>query len=332
VSGQAQQLAGAAEQVLARNPAAPARVRLLRDVLGRRADDAELRQARAELEHCRWVVELAAEQRADGGWGAFHSRDTRLKQKIPTTEAGIERAVALGLTEASPVLAKARDYLAGLLANPAAFPDYPEKNDRWPTGVAMFLAGTLAQFSPSHPALKPAQSLWIRLAERTFASGGYGVHNEIAAHAELTGATVAGSYLRIGNRYAAAILSSAPELLPPEVEQAYLNWLWRKPDGLIYLEEMPSAMPPPVGYSGRLDRWLVTCELLSRFPRFHELSAGIADWLWSQCTADGLWDLGPRGSTSTWFPLAYSWRKPLNRRLDWSTRVLVLLSKLSGSS
>ena len=54
--------------------------------------------------------------------------------------------------------------------------------------------------------------------------------------------------------------------------------------------------------------------------------------MWRLRDDDGLWDLGRRGSTSTWFPLADFWRKPLNRRLDWSTRVLVLLSKLSGRS
>lgn len=326
LSGQAQQLAGAAERVLALDPAPPARVRLLRDVLRRRDNDPELRRAQAELERCRWVAELAGEQRADGGWGAFHSRDSRLKQKTLTTEAGVERGVALGLTETSPVLARARDYIAGLLADPAAFPDYPEKNDRWTTGVPMFLAGTLALISPRHPALKPVRSLWIRLAERIFAGGGYSEQAEIAAHSELTGASVAGSYLRIGNRYAAAILSSAPELLPREVEQAYLSWLWRKPNGLIYLEEMPAAMPPPIGWPGRFDRWLVTWELLSRFPQFSELSAGVAGCMWRLRGDDGLWDLGPRGSTSSWFPLADSWRRPLNRRLDWSTRVLVLLS------
>lgn len=328
-SDQAQLIAAAAHQLLALGPAAPARVRLLRDVLGRRDDEPELRRARAELEGCRWVAELAGEQRADGGWGPFHSRNTKLKRKIPTTEAGVERAVALGLTEASPVLVRARDYIGGLLADHSGFPDYPEKNDRWPTGVSMFLAGTLALFCPRHPALTPVRSLWIQLAERTFASGDYSEQDEIVAHAELTGATVAGSYLRIGNRYAAAILSSAPTLLPSAVESAYLRWLWHKPDGLIYLEEMPSAMPPPIGYPGRLDRWLVTFELLSRFPQFSELSAGVVGCLWRQRGDDGLWDLGPRGSTSVWFPLAESWRRPLNRKLDWSSRVLVLLSRLS---
>jgi len=191
-----QVVAAAATQAFALRPAAPARVRLLRDVLRRPDDNPELRQTQAELKHSPWIRQLAGEQRADGGWGAFHSRDSRLKQKTGTTEIGVERGLALGLTEVSPVMVKARDYIVYLLADSGAFPDCPEKNDRWSTGVQMFLAGTLALISPRHPALSKVRSLWIRLAERIFASGGYREQDEIAAHAELTGATVAGSYLR----------------------------------------------------------------------------------------------------------------------------------------
>ena len=259
-----QLLAEAAQRVLADDPSAPVRVRLLRDVLGRGPDDPELIDARRELAQSRWVGVLESEQRADGGWGPFHSRSVKLKQRTISTEFGVERALALGLTGADPLLARARENIAGLLGDPSAFPDLPEKNDRWPTGLPMILAGTLALIEPRHPAIAPVRELWIELAKRIFKGGGYSEQAEIAAHAELTGATVRGSYLHIANRYAVSILSSAPQLLPTSLEQAYVGWLYRKPEGLDYLEEQLSAMPPP-----RLDgaRAQPAERLKSRLPR-----------------------------------------------------------------
>ena len=321
-----QLLAEAAQRVLADDPSAPVRVRLLRDVLGRGPDDPELIDARRELAQSRWVGVLESEQRADGGWGPFHSRSVKLKQRTISTEFGVERALALGLTGADPLLARARENIAGLLGDPSAFPDLPEKNDRWPTGLPMILAGTLALIEPRHPAIAPVRELWIELAKRIFKGGGYSEQAEIAAHAELTGATVRGSYLHIANRYAVSILSSAPQLLPTSLEQAYVGWLYRKPEGLDYLEEQLSAMPPPSQRPGRFDRWLTSLELISRLPGWREHAATALDWLWAQRDSNGMWDLGPRGSTTAWFPLSDSWRKPQCRRHDWTARVLSLLS------
>jgi len=170
VSIDRQLLAEAAQRVLADDPSAPVRVRLLRDVLGRGPDDPELIDARRELAQSRWVGVLESEQRADGGWGPFHSRSVKLKQRTISTEFGVERALALGLTGADPLLARARENIAGLLGDPSAFPDLPEKNDRWPTGLPMILAGTLALIEPRHPAIAPVRELWIELAKRIFAA------------------------------------------------------------------------------------------------------------------------------------------------------------------
>ena len=84
-----------AERILADGPDPVVRLRLLRDVLRRPADSNEVMQARSDLAANPWVRLLESEQRSDGGWGRFHSRDTRSKCKIITTEAGVDRALAL---------------------------------------------------------------------------------------------------------------------------------------------------------------------------------------------------------------------------------------------
>jgi hypothetical protein len=113
------------------------------------------------------------EQWADGSWGAFHSRNTRLKQKIVTTEAGVERALALGLDAAHPILEKTTNYLLRVMNGEIPFPDRHEKNDRWKTGMRLFLASTLALIHPNHPVLDQDRKLWVSIAELTFQSGKY---------------------------------------------------------------------------------------------------------------------------------------------------------------
>lgn len=98
--------------ILKDNPSHVVRYRLMRDVLQRPLERPELIKARKKLNHSQMVQQLAKEQRQDGSWGHFHSRDSQAKRKILTTEFGVERALALGLDRSHPVLQKAESYTA----------------------------------------------------------------------------------------------------------------------------------------------------------------------------------------------------------------------------
>jgi len=119
-----------ASSVLEQNSGPVVRYGLLRDVLCRPTGNPELVQARKRLEASRCIRELAGEQRPVGGWGRFHSRNTRRKQRIPITEVGVERALALGLDRSHPILHKAPQYIVDIMNGERAFPDFHEKNDR----------------------------------------------------------------------------------------------------------------------------------------------------------------------------------------------------------
>ncbi|MCI0521026.1 MAG: hypothetical protein L0Z70_12335 [Chloroflexi bacterium] len=312
----------AAERVLAGGPGAASRCRLLRDALRRPAE--ELGEARAALEGSRWVQELAREQRADGGWGAFHSRSTKEKQKTASTEVGVERALALGLDAAHPILSRAGAYLRALLEGRIPFPDYHEKNDRWPTGMCLFQAATYSLIDPVSSLLDGDRALWGEIARRTFRSGEYREADEIRAHAELTGATVQGSYLRLNNRYALNLLGSPAGAISGELTARLLDWLWRLPEGIGYLGA-PLNQPPPRS-GGVVERWLASHEMLARlFPGRTAQADAAMEWLWRQQNAAGRWDFGPRPGSRVYLPLSDDWRDPRRREEDWSTRVLCLL-------
>jgi hypothetical protein len=310
-----------AGRILAGDPDPVVRFRLLRDVLARPPDSPELAQAQRDLSTSRWVRELEREQREDGSWGRFHSRDSQARRKIPTTEVGVERALALGLDVSHPILSKAARYLVGLIEGPLAdFPDPPEKNDRWPTGVQLFTAATLALVQPDHPVLDEVWNLWLSIAQRTFAGGRYDARAEIQAHRELTGATVRDSYLVLSGKYQLALLGARPGVLPRDMAKALLDWVWHKEDGIGYLG-VRLFSPDDYLNTWNLDRWLVSLGLLSHFPGWREQAGDAIRWLWDRRTPAGLWDFGPKTSVR----LSETWRKEPARQFDWTTQVLVLL-------
>ncbi|NOH04370.1 MAG: hypothetical protein HND47_21545 [Chloroflexi bacterium] len=316
-----------ANQILDAGPDPVVRLRLLRDVL--HSSPEEIIRAKKEAGESRWVIQLGNEQRQDGSWGRFHSEDTRLKQKIPTTEFGIERAQALGLDDSHPIIRKAVSYLARLLEGEFDFPDPAEKNNRWSTGVRLFTASTLARISPGHPTLKDSLELWAAIAERTFFSGEYDLQAEIRAHRQLTGASVENSYLRLCGKYQVILLGSQPGLLTRKTETSLLNWLWRREDGLGYLD-MPLSPPNPGYTASQMDRWFTTMEIVSRFSGWLERAKEIIRWLWDRRGENGLWDFGAKAFHSAFMPLSENWRGKSTRTFDWTARTLILLERYNA--
>ena len=67
---------------------------------------------------------------------------------------GVQRALALGLDASHPILRKASSHLTKILTGKTRPRDRSEKNDRWPTGVQLFAASTLARIRPDHAILE----------------------------------------------------------------------------------------------------------------------------------------------------------------------------------
>ena len=257
------QIEAAAESILATSTDASTRVRLLRDVLRVDTNDRELRAARRELNRDPRVLQLASEQRLDGSWGRFHSRDTRSSQKIPTTEAAVARALELGLEPTHPILRRAQRYIVAVLNERITFPE-SEKNNRWPTGWRLFAAATLATIAPRHRAVDPVWNLWSQIAQQTFVKSRYDPRRELEAHRRLTGIDGDLRYLHISNKYALTLLGARAHALPPRTERAMLRWLSVRGRGSVYLSQNP----------------LPRLEILSHFPSWRGFFAKHIRSLW----------------------------------------------------
>ncbi len=120
-----------AHHILQDNPSSVTRYRLLRDVVVAQPDANTLVRARQEMLRSRWVLELKSAQLEDGSWRRFHSA-MKTRGKIVTTEAAVERGLALGLEASDHCFSATIDYLTRLLRGVADFPDPSERNNRWP--------------------------------------------------------------------------------------------------------------------------------------------------------------------------------------------------------
>lgn len=311
--------------ILAHNPGQVVRYRLLRDVLKLPAGSQELSRAHDDLSDSKCILTLAQEQRPDGSWGRFHSRNSKEKQTILTTEIGVERALALGLDARHEILTKASDHICMVLDKAIPFPDPPEKNERWETGTRLFTASTLSLITPAHPSLDRDRAFWKEIANRTFQSRKYCEEDEIKAHSDLTGVSMQNTYLIVSGKYQLNILGSKPGLLSTGVENALLQWLWKKTTGIGYLT-VPLDRPPQT--PGQVDPWLASHELLARgFPGWAGIAQDSMTWLWDQRNSEKLWDFGPKPLSLANLPLSDTWQKTTVRKVDWTTRVLCLMQK-----
>jgi hypothetical protein len=303
--------------------AAP-RHHILRDILKLSPEDQHCVEARDKLAQDGWVRELQYSQHPDGTWGRFHSRNSALKTRFPTTEIAISRALALGLDKDNEILEKAVGFMLAVLQGTAAWCDPPEKHEGWPASVRFITAGTLAAIDDRQPAIQPCCRKWVKLVERTFCSGAYNHDDERRAHFELNGVVTRDKYLKLASRYPLMLLSAAQDGLSANIEKLFLEWVWNKEGGIYYVYGARMNSMPALT-SKEFSSWLEGLEILARFGPWHSQMQNAIEWIWAQRGPDGLWDVGPAARASVYFPLSESWRNPLDRKIDGSVRILTLL-------
>lgn len=317
-------LSEAASKVLVESPAAPVRVRLLREVLQRSSDDSEMITAVDALNESIHVQELTAEQHDDGSWGQFHTADSAAKQRFGTTEVGVQRALELGLSPDHPVLSKVRPYLEGILNGCIPFPDRAEKHENWPTGVALFTGAMLSAFAPESSALNTTWEFWSQVVQRSFSTGRYDKEAELASHRQLLGLSGKPTWMRLFSKPVVMILGSRVNRLPSNVEAAYVRWLWEDcPRGLVYLD-VPLDSQPQHLRGWCLCAWLRLIELLTAFPSSRSKAEFVIKRLMAARNDDGLWDFGIQPSCPR---LSDNYRRKGASIHDWTTRVTCLLKR-----
>jgi hypothetical protein len=320
------QIESTAESILSKDPDAVVRFRLLRDVLMVPASGVEYRQAKKAMLQSHWVEKLEEEQWENGSWGRFHTENTKIKSRYPTTEFAIRRGLELGLDKKDKVFVKAIRYMTDVLEDRVRWSDGYEKSPCFPIAVKLFTAAELSQITPSHRALEPIWDIWSEIFRRTFAGGEYDQEAERAASEDLLGVNINRSYVAFHSKYNLRFMGSRSDRIPERMQEALLKPLWNGEIGLGYLRHNPSGLPKATTERD-FTRWLESVEVLSGFRSWKRVAEEGIRWLWDECQVDDLWDCSPQRGRTPYFPLSESWRKRGDRRIDCSTRILVLLRK-----
>ena len=312
-----------AQQIIADTPDPVVHLRLLRDVLDFHGQ--ELHEARAALDQSQWVQVLAREQRADGGWGRFHTNDYSAEQAISKTEAGVERSLDVGLDKDHPILRNAANYICRILRGKEVFPDRAERNDRWRIGWVLFAASTLARIDATHPLLDEPWRRWSEVLQRSFPQGQFSDAALMEAHRYVNGLRDEVGYLDLRTRYASFLIGSRADQLPGWLSDAYARWLWSHPHGLGYIDVPLSSLPRHGRY---MPGWLRSMNVLAHYPSWRKLAGGVVSALLQQRNTDGFWDYGPAARE---LRFSECWRRN-PRSHDHSLAVLTLLRQYNRTT
>ncbi len=307
---------------------------ILKDILEVAKSDNLLMNVEEEALRSKWVKELEDAQEPDGSWGRFHSMDSGVKRKFPTTEHAVRRALALGLDENSSVLAETAAYMSAVIKGDAAWPDRVEHFNEWPVTTKMITAATLSGISRNHPDLRAVWSLWSELVKRAFSGGGHDPDGEMAAFGELTGINPTRKSTKLANMYPLTLLSSTDGKLPDNIEKAYLDWLWNNREGIYYLTSSSMDILPEIS-SKEFPFWLRALDLFTDYSYGERLAENAINYIWGLRGEDGLWDFG-NGTKSAGYAKNYcgwllsdSWRESSDRKTDCTIRILLLLKKFA---
>lgn len=319
-----------AQKILELNPDPVPRFRLLRDVLQLAPTSADYLQAENTLQTSRWITLLVRSQWSDGTWGRFHTQDTSVKQPFATTEGAITTALDSGLDRHSPLLHKVQKVLLEYIDGKNCWPDPPEKHDNpqaWYVVLPHYTAGILAQIDKFHPRLDDFWNLWAEAARVSFQSGTYDRQKEIEVLNLLMKCRMK-KPVPFHIKPILLILSATHNRLPESLERQVLNYLMRSPAGIYYIFDKNLSEFPPI-LSRNFWGWFQAHKLLSRFHLWRELAEDAINWIWTQRSEDGFWDVGRKIARKpyTCFPLSESWKRPENRKIDCSVEVMDLLSR-----
>lgn len=211
---------------------------------------------------------LRAEQRPDGGYGRFHTMDTKDKSKrlFPTTEAAVYRMRDLMLPADDPVVARAGGALLGYADGSLAYSDTIERHFGFKTAISSMAAANAAALGIRDPRVEERKRLCARAA------------GEAAVEIEERGAIdLAAWQARSRARGDFMLLPETVHMLWLLTDNAYadewaahvfLSYLWSLEKGVYYIPGIPAARFQSVT-SNRFSRWLFVLEQFagtSAFP------------------------------------------------------------------
>lgn len=273
----------------------------------------------------KWAKQIIALQDEEGKWGQFHSLSKSSGDKM-TTEMALRRLKRLGFTIDDPCIQKAVDYMISCLRKEKEIPDPREKLHDWDIFTDLMLATWIRQFTPDCPEANRVTERWAGLATDAFSEGDYCHEAYVESYRQTFQMKPRGGRLvDFVNFYPVALL---PGCLDTETESRFLAYILNHEAGIYYTYDQKLANLPMQFRHRKTSYYLTALELLAEYPAAKKHLGFAAEWLRSQQSEQGIWDMGPDVNDKIYFPLSDSWRRKETREADCTFQITNLLQKI----
>lgn len=204
---------------------------------------------------------LTEEQQPDGSFGRFHSMNSKLKQRIPTTQAAVWLMYDNSFTRDNEICNKTCIYMETLLNDLSKWPDALENNKFFKSAVPLFIASSLALFGSEDKKYNEICSLWIDILISAFINDEYSSEIVNVKSKDLIGEEIEGSYIGLHSLNALTLYAFNIDSIPPHIQRSYLRWLYNYDGVITYTNTRPDSLSKDAS-STRI------VSLLSRFNGF----------------------------------------------------------------
>lgn len=178
-----------------------------------------------EFYDSKWVRLLRANQNIDGGYGRFHSQDSKMNQKYATTEKAISSMNILGLGRGNELVDNLCTYMEGILNDEIEWPDGYEKNKWYRSAQPIFVISKLSNFASYNETYLKYCEIWIEILSKSFSYKTYDLHVANALSEKFIGCPIHGSYIGLNSEYLIELLSNLSAYIDKSIEEKYLMWL-----------------------------------------------------------------------------------------------------------
>mgnify|MGYP003877944235 CR=1 FL=1 len=300
--------------------------RLMRDVLKLKSDDIELVNAKNEVLQTKWVKDIVNLQWDDGSWGQFHSM-SQLSSSSITTEYALRRLLILGLDKHDEPIKKAFDYMKKYLLRELDLRDRKEKKHDWDLLTRLFVATWMLIIDPSNELASEIAKDWAKIITYAFSKEEYDPEYYKEAYYEVHKSPKNKFMWGFQNFYVVSILS---KFLSSDIESKFLDYIINSEKGIYYIYDGSLKSLPSNFCSKQASRYISAFELLSGYNLISTKCRHVVKWINENLSEDGFWDMGKTVKDNVYFPLSNSWRKDINRKIDCTVRMQIVLSKLQS--
>lgn len=211
----------------------------------------------------RVIKNLMNEQQSNGSFGRFHTMDSKLKQKIPTTQAAAWIMYENEITRENEVCNKTCLYMENLLNDISQWPDSWEVNKWFKPAVPLYVASSLALFGSNNNSYKEVCTKWIDILISAFAKDMYSLNAINTKSKELLGVEIDGSYIGVHGLNNLTLFAFNVDKIPSTIQRLYIQWLHNYNGVISYTNIRPDSLSKN-SESARV------ISLLSKFTGFDE--------------------------------------------------------------